>query len=74
MDSLTIRDLLKIPALTTDQTQIVVRDSGGRDVAAGPWFQDNILELQEREVEAFSYWVPPGRMCIVLKEKDGRKP
>lgn len=72
MDSLTIRDLLKIPALTTDRTQIVVRDSGGKDVAAGQWFQDSILELQEREVESFSYWVPPDRMHIVLRKKEAK--
>lgn len=41
--------------LIKDSTTIYVRDSDSRYLTCGNWYQDNILEYLERELESFSW-------------------
>lgn len=55
--------------LINDETEIWVRRSDFLVFAHGNWFQDNILEYMEREMESFS-WQDDNKIYIDLKEGD----
>lgn len=62
---LTVNDLL-VSSLVDDKTMITI--SAGRRITAGKWFEDNILEYLQREIQSFD-WSSGNTMFIELKKE-----
>lgn len=53
-------------SLVNDNTSIWVRDKEFHVLGHGNWYQDNILEYEDREVESFT-WQDDNQFYIDLK-------
>lgn len=68
MDDLNLKDVFKANKIITDDTQIIIRDNKDIQlVAAGKWFEDNILEQADKPIERLSYYAATNRLHITLK-------
>ena len=60
-----LNEILELGVIN-DNTKISIRDNNLRLITWGNWYQDNILEKGEREVESFE-WRNSGDFFIKLK-------
>lgn len=51
--------------LINDHTEVIVRDSEFRVLTQGNWYQDNILDYNNRELESFT-WQDNNKIFIDL--------
>lgn len=66
---MTIRKILDMGyGLIKDSTEIYIRDENFRLIASGNWYQDNILEHMDDEVECFT-WQDDDKFYIDIKGK-----
>lgn len=52
--------------LINDDTEIMVRDSEFHVLAQGNWYQDNVLDYRNSELESFT-WQDDNKIFIDLK-------
>lgn len=52
--------------LINDDTEIMVRDSEFHVITQGNWYQDNILDYRNSEIESFT-WQDNNKIFIDLK-------
>lgn len=60
-----INDILEM-GFIDDRTEIFIRDTGFHVLAHGNWYQDNILDHQEKKVESF-IWQDDNKVYIDVK-------
>lgn len=41
--------------LVTDETEVWIRDENMRTLAHGNWYQDNVLDYMDKELECFTW-------------------
>lgn len=51
---MTIRNLY-VSGIVNDNTTVIIRDDDFHVITSGNWFEDNILNYQDREMEGFTW-------------------
>lgn len=62
---MTVEELLEL-GIIDDNTEIVICDTDFNVLAQYVWYQDEMLDLSEREMESFT-WRKDNKICIVLE-------
>jgi len=65
MESMTAGELLEL-GIIDDNTEIFICDTDFNVLARYVWYQDEMLDLSEREIESFT-WRKDNEICIVLE-------
>lgn len=55
--------------LICDNTKVVIRDAEFHVLAVGNWYQDNILDFTEKEIESFT-WQDDNKIYVDIKGDD----
>lgn len=63
---MTLEKISLTTELIDDNTIIYIRDADMHVIAFGNWYQDNILEHEEDEIECFT-WQDDNKLYIDLK-------
>lgn len=63
-----IKEILEL-GLIKDNTEVWICDSELHVLAHGNWYQDNVLQYQDREAESFT-WQDDNKFFIDLKSSD----
>lgn len=62
---MTVEELLEL-GIIDDNTEIVICDTDFNVLARYVWYQDEMLDLSEREIESFT-WQKDNKICIALE-------
>ncbi len=63
---MTLNKILLELGLINDDTKVWIRDTDMRVLAGGNWYQDNVLNYVDREVESFT-WQDDNYFYVDLK-------
>ena len=65
---MTVFDILSDTDLVSDNVKIRIKDTEAAPIATGSWYDDQILNYQDSEVQSFNYDVHANRLTIILRE------
>ncbi len=64
---MTVEKIFNLDGLVDDNTEIFIRDMDSfRALAHGNWYQDNVLEFSDHEVEGFT-WQDDNKLYVDVK-------
>lgn len=63
-----VEEILMMDQIVNDRTEIYIRDGEFNMLASGNWFNDNVLDHSDDEVECFS-WQDDNKVYIDVKQE-----
>lgn len=63
-----VNQIIKLD-IVTDETKIFIRDENSKLLANGKWFNDNVLDCLDYEVESFT-WQDDNKIYVDVKIGD----
>ena len=63
-----IEDIIRDSIMVNDDTKLTLLDRSGHVLAAGTWFNDDVLEWSRAEVVRFTYDSPKNTVRVTIIE------